>query len=439
MSPSGAVRLAIVPVFDASGAFADNADQLHVVIQRTSDAFVVKDTVLTIDPTTGAVDGNLSVVILSSPQQFTILLQAVRSADGAVLFSGQSVVSVSSGGAAPSTAQIPVAYTGPKGTQVRIAPRDTSVLAGAVFAFRASVTDAANLPVAAPVTYALVTPGDSVTLKVNRLTGAAVAAVGASGVVRVYASSPDNLRDTTSVAVGTVAPPAVAALVVSPGLAAVAAGSTTPLTAAALDATGATVTGASVTWTSRTPAVATVNGSGVVAGVSTGTAVIVAQSGSVGDSTLVVVPVAGNVVASTTAGTGLRVFQTQKVGDTVVVTLTTDMRFTPSEKLGAYDATLTWGSSLLQFIDVQAGPVFAGPVVNSTAAASGTLQLSGADASSNAVGQVVIAKVRFKALAAGAATPTLVFKDMSGQLQGGTSTVLDTRITVTNGTVTIVP
>jgi hypothetical protein len=228
---------------------------------------------------------------------------------------------------------------------------------------------------------------------------------------------------------------------VTPGLAAVAAGSTTPLTGVVIDGTGATIASIPVSWTSRSTGVATVNSSGVVTGVATGTAVVVAQGGGFADSTRVVVPPAGNVIASTTAGAGTRTFQSQKVGDTVTVTLTADMRFTPNEKLGSHGDTLTWNPALLQFIDVQPGPVFAPPTVNSSGAASGRLILAGADASSNTVGQVVFAKVRFKALAAGNASTVLTFDEMSGQLVGGTSTnfFATNRITVINGTITIVP
>lgn len=48
--PHGQIPLAIEPVFDAAGAFADSADQLHVVIRRVTDSVVVRDTVLAIDP-----------------------------------------------------------------------------------------------------------------------------------------------------------------------------------------------------------------------------------------------------------------------------------------------------------------------------------------------------------------------------------------------------
>lgn len=61
------------------------------------------------------------------------------------------------------------------------------------------------------------------------------------------------------------------------------------LTASALTATGAAVTGASLTWSSGAPQVATVSASGVVTGVSVGTAVITAAAGAVtGTSTVTV-------------------------------------------------------------------------------------------------------------------------------------------------------
>jgi hypothetical protein len=198
-----------------------------------------------------------------------------------------------------------------------------------------------------------------------------------------------------------------------------------------------------VTWTSKTPSVATVNAAtGLVTAVAVGTSVIIGQGSGFSDSTLVVVPPAGNVVASTTAGTG-RAFQVHKVGDVVTVVLTADMRFTPSEKIGSYGDTLTWNPTVLQFIDIAVGPVFGGLfTVNPTDAAGGKLILAGIT-TSNTSGQVVMAVVHFTAMAAGSTSPTLGFNEMSGQLIGGTSTALFSstinRVTVVNGKITVIP
>jgi hypothetical protein len=171
--------------------------------------------------------------------------------------------------------------------------------------------------------------------------------------------------------------------------------------------------------------------------VAVGTAVVVAVAQGFSDSALVVVPPSGNVVASATSGTS-RAFRTSKVGDTVTVTLTADMSFTPSEKLGSYGDTLTWNPAVLQFIDVLPG-TFAAPTVNATAAASGRILMGAADASGNNVGQVVLAQVRFKALGAGSATPALVFNEMSGQSPNFTNLFTANRISVINGKITVIP
>src|SRR5438067_1425819 len=70
----------------------------------------------------------------------------------------------------------------------------------------------------------------------------------------------------------------VASLTVSPASASVGAGQTVQLTATAKDANGKTVSGRVVTWSSSSASVATVTGSGLVTGVTAGSATITATS-----------------------------------------------------------------------------------------------------------------------------------------------------------------
>ena len=86
-----------------------------------------------------------------------------------------------------------------------------------------------------------------------------------------------------------VLPPPVARVSVSPTTASVTVGGSLGLQATVFATSGAVVAGAPVVWTSLSPAVATVSASGVVTGVSAGTAVVVAASGSQqGQATIVV-------------------------------------------------------------------------------------------------------------------------------------------------------
>jgi uncharacterized protein YjdB len=76
----------------------------------------------------------------------------------------------------------------------------------------------------------------------------------------------------------------VSGVAVSPASASVAVGATQQLSATLKDALGNILTGLTTTWTSSNPAAATVNGSGLVTGVSAGSASITATSGGVSSS-----------------------------------------------------------------------------------------------------------------------------------------------------------
>src|SRR5204862_1875862 len=100
----------------------------------------------------------------------------------------------------------------------------------------------------------------------------------------------------------TVAPAnaAVASVTVSPATASVTAGQTAQLTATPKDAGGTPLAGRVVTWGSSNPAVATVNGSGLVTGMAAGSATITATSeGQSGSAALTVttVPAAPGAVS----------------------------------------------------------------------------------------------------------------------------------------------
>jgi uncharacterized protein YjdB len=87
-----------------------------------------------------------------------------------------------------------------------------------------------------------------------------------------------------------VVPVPVASVTVSPATSSVAIGQNTTLTATLRDAGGNVLTGRVVSWSSNQTSVAAVNGSGVVTGVSGGTATITATSeGQVGTATVNVV------------------------------------------------------------------------------------------------------------------------------------------------------
>ena len=129
------------------------------------------------------------------------------------------------------------------------------------------------------------------------------------GGFKVAATShPGEKSDTASVAV-VCPPPAVASVDVTPPSASVQAGQTVQLTATPKDAGGTPLSGRTVTWSSSNTAVAAVSNSGLVSGVTPGTATITATSeGKSGTSSITVtdeVPLVPSLVAVIVAEPGV--------------------------------------------------------------------------------------------------------------------------------------
>lgn len=437
--PGTVVSLSVAPVFGNNAAFADDANRLKLTIEREDSAGVftqVAQLFVDIDPVTGEADTAVSVVLLISPTRFRVVLEAIRSSDGAVLFSGVDTVSVgtgSTGGGAPI--EIPVHYVGPTAARVVLTPGDTAVEAGSSFTFQAATYDAGENPVSVPVRYHLVERADSVLMTVERLTGAATVATGVEGEVDVYATTPDGAAaDTARVLIGAV-PVGVG---IFPGFDGIGVDGTKQFDGSVVDALGNPLSVFPVQWTSRNPSVATVDQTGLVTGVAPGTTVIVVQAVDLpgpqfSDSALFVVPPDGNVIVSTFAVDSVRAFEAAGIGDTVEVAVTAFMYFTPSELLGSYNATLNWDTSVLSFIDVLPGDNFPAPEVNTTNVSTGELRFAQANANGTA-GAAVLAKIRFLGQAAGTTQPTLTISEMSAAV---TFTNLIDRITITDVTVTI--
>jgi hypothetical protein len=404
-----------------------------MVVVGPNDDGALTDTVaratVSIDPDSGTAHATISVVLLESPQLFVVMLTAFRSSDGAVLFTGLDTVAVAATGGSGEGQQvsIPVTYAGPRAARLVLAPQDTVIGAGESFTLRTATFDSQDNPVDVEARFYLVNLADAGRLQVNRLTGRVTTTAGQSGAVQVYAFTPDTAAlDTTTIYVVAGGAPTR----VSPGYVNVAVGGTVALSP--VDATG-TPAAVTVTWTSRATGVATVSGAGVVTGAAPGTAVIVASGTGFSDSVLVTVPPGGNVVASATSND--RGFRDARAGDTVVVDVRADMQFASGERLGSYNARLTWNPAVLQFVDVQSG-AFAAPTVNTDSVSAGRLRFASADAG-GAAGHVVVARVRLRALAAGSAGSALTVSEMSASSPSYTNLV--SRVTVTNGFITVRP
>lgn len=210
----------------------------------------------------------------------------------------------------------------------------------------------------------------------------------------------------------TVTPGAAAVLVVTPGFGVVRPTQTQALTLVARDAFNNVVPTGSATYVSRTPVAATVSAGGVVTGVASGAAVIVATLGGVSDST--VIAVAGNNATVVSAIADGRAFRTAAVGDTVRVLVAAELSGISPEKLGSYNAQLNWGTTALRYVrsETVAGG-FTAPVLNETLTSSGQLRFGAADANGAAGPSVGLVRVVFVANASGATGLTLAVTELS--------------------------
>ena len=161
--------------------------------------------------------------------------------------------------------------TGPGGggTAVTVTPSTDSLALGASVALHAAVTDASGKPVSGASVF-----WSSENTAIATVSGSGVVVGIAVGVVRIAASSNGKSGFSTI----TVVPQGVASVRVTPSSAAIKVGETVHLQAEPLDASGNLLDGRTVTWSSGNDAIATVDNTGLVTGVSAGATTITATS-----------------------------------------------------------------------------------------------------------------------------------------------------------------
>ena len=152
--------------------------------------------------------------------------------------------------------------------------------------------------------------------------------------------------------------------------------------------------------------------SGLVTGLSAGSAVIVAQAGSAGDSMIVTV---GNAAAAPgdmliAAVTNNRAFGSRRVGQSVAVDIRVDQLAT-NDSLGSYNARFSWNPAVLRFDSTSAGN-YAAPTVNDSSSI-GVLRFAGVDANSRS-GSLVLTRLWFTALTTGSDAHQLQISEISG-------------------------
>lgn len=206
------------------------------------------------------------------------------------------------GAAAVTVSEVPVAT-------VEVTPSPASVAVGQTGQLVAVPKSAANAELLGrPVTW---TTAD-----------AAVATVSQSGVVTGVAVGEVTITATSEGRSGTsqltVSATPVATVTVTPPTASIAEGATVDLTATAKDANGGTLAGRAPTWSSSSAAVASVNASGKVTGVTAGTATIIATiEGKTGSATITVTRTPVATVEVTPAAPTVTVGQTVQLVATV--------------------------------------------------------------------------------------------------------------------------
>lgn len=225
-------------------------------------------------------------------------------------------------------------------------------------------------------------------------------------------NSPQNVTVTL-----TMAQAPVTTIAIAPGFIAARPGDNVALTVTGKNAGGATVPTGALTYTSRSSAVATVNGSGQVTVVAAGTTVIVAQvaaTPTIADS--IVVAVAGNGEATVSAISNGRAFDRVSVGGQVTIRVAVDLRGVAPEKLGSYNAQLDWDPARFTFVSaapVTGGFATGGTLINTTNTGSGQLRFGAADAAGHAGPTVALLDVTLTAATAGAGSLTLTLTDLS--------------------------
>ncbi|PYP15633.1 MAG: hypothetical protein DMD54_11645 [Gemmatimonadetes bacterium] len=193
-----------------------------------------------------------------------------------------SVIATSEGKA--DTAVVTVTSAAPPPVaSVTISPASASVVVGLTAQLSATLRDAGgNTLTGRTITWS------STNASVATVSGSGLVTGVAVGSGSVIATS-ESKADTAAVTVTSAAPPPVASVTISPASATVFVGFTSQLTATLRDANGNLLTGRTITWASSNTSVAAVNGSGVVTGVTTGSASVTATSeGKVGTAAITV-------------------------------------------------------------------------------------------------------------------------------------------------------
>ena len=190
---------------------------------------------------------------------------------------------------------------------VLVSPASASVIVGRTTQFAATIADASGKPLSGrSVTWST---SNSTIAQVNGTGLASAVAVG--GPVMIAATSEGK----TGTAEVTVIPVPIASVTLTPPSANITLGQTAQLVATAKDANGNALTGRTISWASDNPAVADVDGNGLVTAKTVGGPVTITASseGKTGSATVTVSPVPVASIAVSPANSTLTVGQTAQL------------------------------------------------------------------------------------------------------------------------------
>jgi uncharacterized protein YjdB len=302
-------------------------------------------------------------------------------------------------------------------SSVTVTPASASLDPGATLTLQVTLADAGGntLPLAGRViTYTSSAPS--------------VASVSTSGVVTALAQGSASITVTcegkTGASAITVNAPTVASVTVTPSTATIGSGSTVQLSAVAKDANGTVIPGLTVAWSTSNSAVATVDNTGLVTGVGSGSAQITATAGGVFGVSDISVPSA----SATTSVQVSPATASLQVGQQVALTAT------PRDAAGAPipNPSVTWSMSVSGKATLSAS---SGASINATAVDSGVVTVTATSGGATGTSVLTISLVPIGSIESVpfSAVPTILLQAKAGRNEQRTFRVLSASRTPLRG------
>lgn len=285
-APARRVAVSLAPSF-AIGA--DDPviaiERLLATVQQHPSLTVVYQTVVTVAPGDTAVSMTLIIPLVAPDDRYRITISGISAAGDTVYRARVDSVNLSPQGVAGTPIEMPLEYAGPDTLvgSVSIAPRDTTVRVGDVFAMQASAVTGAGAPL--PSASLNFTSRDPARLAVSA-TGQVTALDVVQGAWVVVATA-NSRKDSTRVTV--VPARTLTRLDAGPDRAFTALGDSVELAVRALDQDDVEMPGIAYSFATTNVSVASVRPDGVVRAEGPGSALVVVSSGALRDTVAVTV------------------------------------------------------------------------------------------------------------------------------------------------------